>query len=56
MRLDFIEFNDADTFDIVDGKVTRKDFDVILLSGALYVGKTRLIDNLVLGDASKIML
>lgn len=56
MRLDFIEFNDADTFDIVDGKVTQNDFDVILLSGALYVGKTRLIDNLVLGDASKIML
>jgi len=56
MHLDFIEFNDADTFDIVDDKVTRKDFDVILLNGALYVGKTRLIDNLVLGDASKIML
>lgn len=55
-RLDFIEFNNADTFDIVDDKATQRDFDVILLSGALFVGKTRLIDNLVLGDASKIML
>ena len=55
-RLDFIEFNNADTFDIVDDKATQRDFDVILLSGALFVGKTRLIDNLVLGDASKILL
>jgi len=56
MCLDFIEFNDADTLNIVDGKATRKDFDVILLNGALYIGKTRLIDNLILGDASKIIL
>lgn len=55
IRLDFIEFNDADTFDVVQDAATKKDFSVVLLSGALLVGKTRLIDNLILGDANEIM-
>jgi pantothenate synthetase len=28
---------------------------VVILSGALYVDKTRLIDNILLGDAKKIL-
>jgi pantoate--beta-alanine ligase len=55
MRLDFLEFNDASTFDVVEDDVTQTDLDVVLLNGALFVGKTRLIDNLILGDATKIM-
>ncbi|KAF9447724.1 pantothenate synthetase [Macrolepiota fuliginosa MF-IS2] len=55
MSLDFIEFNDADTFEVVPDNTTMKDLDVVLLSGALFVGKTRLIDNLVLGDDTKII-
>lgn len=55
MRLDFIEFNDADTFEVVEDGATKTDAGVVLLSGALHVDKTRLIDNLVIGDESKII-
>jgi pantoate--beta-alanine ligase len=55
MRLDFLEFNDADSFDEIGDNATKKDFDVVLLSGALFVDKTRLIDNLILGDVGKIL-
>lgn len=55
IRLDFIEINDADTFDIIGDDVTRKDLDVALLNGALFVGKTRLIDNLILGNDTSII-
>ena len=38
----------------------RKEWEVVekgrpvLLSGAMYVGKTRLIDNVILGDEAKL--
>lgn len=52
MRLDYVEFNDSDSFELVDDAKTRADWGTraVLLSGALWVGRTRLIDNLILGD------
>lgn len=54
MRLDYVELNDSDSFEVVGDSKTRMDYgtDPVLLSGALWVGRTRLIDNLILGDPS----
>lgn len=62
LELDYIEFNDPDTFDVVPDNVTRTVWEAdgytrrpMILSGAMYVGKkvrTRLIDNMILGDAT----
>lgn len=52
MRLDYVEMNDAESFDKLDSansKGDRKEGIPIILSGALWVGKTRLIDNILLG-------
>ncbi|KAI6149537.1 Pantoate-beta-alanine ligase [Pisolithus tinctorius] len=54
VELDYIEMNHSDTFGILDGEA-RKDSESlertpVILSGALWVGKTRLIDNIILGD------
>jgi pantoate--beta-alanine ligase len=48
MRMDFIEINDADSFDVIEDYVSQGDLGVALLNGALFVGKTSLIDNLIL--------
>lgn len=52
MRLDYVELNDSDSFEVVGDEETEADYGTrpVLLSGALWVGKTRLIDNLILGD------
>ncbi|CCO37661.1 pantoate--beta-alanine ligase [Rhizoctonia solani AG-1 IB] len=54
MKLDYIEMNDPHTFeplgeDVNSGAATGKGPGVIL-SGALWVGRTRLIDNVLLGE------
>jgi pantoate--beta-alanine ligase len=56
MRVDYVEVNDSETFDVVENERSKDSIasSVPILSGALWVGKTRLIDNLILGDASKI--
>ncbi|KAJ7696548.1 Pantoate-beta-alanine ligase [Mycena rosella] len=52
MRLDYIEFNDADSLEPLDGAccIARAASTPVVLSGALWIGTTRLIDNIVLGD------
>ena len=52
MRLDYVELNDSDTFEVVGDRETGANYGTrpVLLSGALWVGRTRLIDNLILGD------
>ena len=52
MKLDYVELNDSDSFEVVGDGETRVDYATrpVLLSGALWVGKTRLIDNFILGD------
>ncbi|ODN75334.1 pantoate-beta-alanine ligase [Cryptococcus amylolentus CBS 6039] len=46
MRLDYVELFDKTTFEPVRGPVGDKE---MVLAGALWVGKTRLIDNVLLG-------
>jgi len=51
MKLDYIEMNQVRDFEVVDDDATRhlREEDPIILSGALWVDKTRLIDNILLG-------
>ncbi|KAG9103915.1 pantothenate synthase [Ceratobasidium sp. 370] len=63
VRLDYIEMNDPRTFEVIPNSlragVPERDSEraggskgpAVILSGALWVGKTRLIDNVLLGDA-----
>ncbi|KAG8952111.1 pantothenate synthase [Tulasnella sp. 424] len=56
MRLDYIEMNDSETFEVVSDDVRKSEDKLVILSGALWVGKTRLIDNILLGDYSRILV
>ena len=53
--LDYIEMNDPESFDELSPDVSRGEWEAdqagrpVIISGAMYVGKTRLIDNIVLG-------
>lgn len=53
LRLDYLELNDAATFDVLDARRTKEDSGLVILSGALYVDKTRLIDNILLDQTEK---
>jgi pantoate--beta-alanine ligase len=60
VRLDYVEMNDAGTLEVIgDGEVGGTseeggEREAAILSGAIWVGKTRLIDNIILGDVAKI--
>ncbi|KAI6113001.1 Pantoate-beta-alanine ligase [Pisolithus sp. B1] len=51
MRLDYIEMNDSDTFEVLDDEALKESELLkktpVILSGALWFGQTRLIDNIV---------
>ncbi|KAL7280355.1 hypothetical protein ACG7TL_005277 [Trametes sanguinea] len=57
LRLDYIEMNDPDSFEVVSDAMSRQQWEghvagkPVILSGAMWVGKTRLIDNIILGAA-----
>lgn len=60
MRLDYVEMNDPWSFEPIQKSGTfsylqDKQTDVTILSGALWIGKTRLIDNILLGNAGRII-
>lgn len=55
MRLDYIQMNDADTFEVLQPNVRKTESEVVILNGTLYVDKIRLIDNILLGDVGKIV-
>ncbi|KIJ65537.1 hypothetical protein HYDPIDRAFT_130782 [Hydnomerulius pinastri MD-312] len=57
MRPDYIEMNDSDTFEKLDGQLQKQlvGETPVILSGAVWVGKTRLIDNIVIGDLTTIV-
>ncbi|KAF8581592.1 Pantoate-beta-alanine ligase [Ramaria rubella] len=52
VKLDYVEMNDPETFEIVAGDMGGS---LVILSGALWLGRTRLIDNILLGDHSKVL-
>ena len=57
-KLDYIQFNHWQSFDVIPDEATNQSLaegEPVILSGALWVGKTRLIDNIILGDDSKIL-
>jgi pantoate--beta-alanine ligase len=47
VRLDYIEVFDKYTFEPVRGPIPKRK--ELVIAGAMWVGKTRLIDNLLLG-------
>jgi pantoate--beta-alanine ligase len=57
IKLDYVEMNDAVTFNVLNDGTTQEDSgdNPVILSGAMWVGKTRLIDNIILGDSSTIL-
>ena len=48
-RIDYVSVNDATTLE----KLDKLDDQPSLLSVAVFIGKTRLIDNVVLGETQK---
>ncbi|CCM02526.1 uncharacterized protein FIBRA_04628 [Fibroporia radiculosa] len=61
MKLDYIEMNDPETFNLLSGVTTKAQWEAekdegraVVLSGAMWVGKTRLIDNVILGDPRRL--
>ncbi|KAJ6515017.1 Pantoate-beta-alanine ligase [Mycena vitilis] len=55
MRIDYIEFNDSDSLEPLDGsRCIEIESQPVILSGALWIGTTRLIDNIVLGDVERL--
>ena len=56
IRVDYIEMNDSDTFEEVgDEQVQRPNGAPVILSGAVWFGRTRLIDNIILGNTAEII-
>ena len=60
VRLDYVAMNDPWTFETIEDSDTlvslnEKQRDVCILSGALWIGKTRLIDNILLGNVDRIV-
>jgi pantoate--beta-alanine ligase len=49
IKLDYIEMNDGDSFERLNSSVREGDVNLVILSGALVVDQTRLIDNILLG-------
>lgn len=55
VRLDYIEMNESETFEVLDDEEKQTSNKSVILSGAVWVGKTRLIDNFLIGDKNKIL-
>ncbi|KAH9995434.1 Pantoate-beta-alanine ligase [Russula compacta] len=56
IRVDYIEMNDPDTLEgLGDEQVQRSDGSAVILSGAAWFGRTRLIDNIILGNLEGII-
>lgn len=61
LRLDYVSMNDPETFEQLPSAITRSEWESsedegrpVILSGAMWVGRTRLIDNIVLGDSKRL--
>jgi pantoate--beta-alanine ligase len=56
IRVDYVEMNDPDTFEVLgDERVRRSDGAPVIISGAVWFGRTRLIDNMILGNLEGIV-
>jgi len=62
IKPDYIEMNDPETFDVLPASVTRDEWEggeggegrPVIFSGAMWVGRTRLIDNVILGHSKRL--
>jgi len=55
ISLDYIEFNDSDSLEPLEGtRCIEPGSQPVILSGAMWIGKTRLIDNIVLGSIEQL--
>jgi pantoate--beta-alanine ligase len=56
IRVDYVEMNDLGTFEVLgDERMRRFDGTPVILSGAAWFGRTRLIDNMILGNLEGII-
>jgi pantoate--beta-alanine ligase len=55
IKLDYIEMNDAESFKVLGPNIRESDIDLVILSGAINVDQTRLIDNILLGKKDQIL-
>lgn len=56
IRVDYVEMNDSDTFEVLgDEQVQQSNGTPVILSGAVWFGRTRLIDNMILGNLEGIV-
>lgn len=55
IRVDYIQMNDAATFEILEPETCKSGETLVILSGAMYVDATRLIDNILLGDTTGVL-
>jgi pantoate--beta-alanine ligase len=55
IKLDYIEMNDAESFEVLGPNIRESDIDLVILSGAINVDQTRLIDNILLGKKDRIL-
>ncbi|THH15232.1 hypothetical protein EW146_g5212 [Bondarzewia mesenterica] len=58
IKVDYIGLNDASSFAMLSDGETRLSWGggPVILNGAIWIGRTRLIDNLVLGDARQVLM
>ena len=56
VRVDYVEMNDPESLEeLGDERVQRSDDAPVILSGAAWFGRTRLIDNVILGNLEGII-
>lgn len=55
VRLDYVTIVDPETFELADWKQRDEPERTALVVGAMFVGRTRLIDNILSGDVSGIL-
>lgn len=57
VRLDYVEMNDSESFEVLeeDARAGRVGAAPVIVSGAMWVGRTRLIDNVLLNEGGKIL-
>lgn len=55
VRLDYVTIVDPETFELADWKQRDEPERTALVVDAMFVGRTRLIDNILSGDVSGIL-
>jgi pantoate--beta-alanine ligase len=59
LRVDYVEMNDSGSFEILKASIFKSSTDApkhpVIVSGAMWVGRTRLIDNVLLNEDGKLL-